>query len=210
MGLYSTFEETINSYTGLSPAAFFTILALMVGFYRIVSGLFVSPAVEAVAAESKSSVSTEPSIPLEPVQIGEVTIDELKAYDGSDPKKPLLMAIKGNIYDVSRSRMFYGPGGPYALFAGRDASRALALMSFDHNDLTGNLEGLRSPELEVLQDWEEKFMEKYVKVGRLAFERTTISGNNQNVEALPISSVEAENLVENIENRGLKAEATDP
>lgn len=171
MGLYSTLEETINSYTGLSLVAFFTILALMVGFYHIVSGLFVSPAVEAVVEESKRSVSTEPSIPIEPVQIGEVTIDELKAYDGSDPKKPLLMAIKGNIYDVSRSRMFYGPGGPYTLFAGRDASRALALMSFDHNDLTGNLEGLRSPELEVLQDWEEKFMEKYVKVGQLAAER---------------------------------------
>ncbi|KAK8961421.1 Membrane steroid-binding protein 2 [Platanthera guangdongensis] len=112
--------------------------------------------------------------------------------------------------DKLHGRMFYGPGGPYALFAGRDASRALALMSFDHNDLTGNLEGLRSPELEVLQDWEGKFMEKYVKVGQLAFEGTTISGNNQNVEALPISSVEAENLVENIENRGFKAEATYP
>lgn len=63
--------------------------------------------------------------------------------------------------------MFYGPGGPYALFAGRDASRALALMSFDPRDLTGNIEGLNASELEVLQDWEYKFMEKYVKVGQL-------------------------------------------
>lgn len=64
-------------------------------------------------------------------------------------------------------RMFYGPGGPYALFAGRDASRALALLSFDARDLTGNIEGLGEPELEVLQDWEYKFMEKYVKVGQI-------------------------------------------
>lgn len=63
--------------------------------------------------------------------------------------------------------MFYGPGGPYALFAGREASRALALMSFDPQDLNGNLEGLSDSELEVLQDWEFKFMEKYKKVGML-------------------------------------------
>ena len=96
----------------------------------------------------------------EPVQLGDqVTEEELSAYDGKDPNKPLLMAIKGQIYDVSRSRMFYGPGGPYALFAGRDASRALALMSFDTKDLTGNIEGLSNSELETLQDWEYKFME---------------------------------------------------
>ncbi|OVA12158.1 Cytochrome b5-like heme/steroid binding domain [Macleaya cordata] len=63
--------------------------------------------------------------------------------------------------------MFYGPGGPYALFAGRDASRALALMSFEPSDLTGNIEGLSSSELDTLQDWEYKFMEKYVKVGQI-------------------------------------------
>lgn len=68
---------------------------------------------------------------------------------------------------IIRCRMFYGPGGPYALFAGRDASRALALMSFDPKDLTGNIEGLSESELEVLQDWEYKFMEKYVKVGEI-------------------------------------------
>lgn len=200
MEIHSAIAETIYLYTGLSPVAFFTILSLMVGVYLFVSGFFVSPAAEAVVAPSKGSVSPEPAIPPEPVQIGEVTIEELRAYDGSDPKKPLLMAIKGNIYDVSRSRMFYGPGGPYALFAGRDASRALALMSFDHNDLTGNLEGLRAPELDVLQDWEEKFMEKYVKVGQLADERSTITDNDQNnVEALPKSKTEVENDTENIE-----------
>lgn len=68
--------------------------------------------------------------------------------------------------------MFYGPGGPYAKFAGRDASRALALLSFDPEDLTGNLEGLSENELEVLQDWEYKFMEKYKKVGQLVLEKT--------------------------------------
>lgn len=41
-----------------------------------------------------------------PVQLGEISEEELKQYDGSDPKKPLLMAIKGQIYDVSQSRYF--------------------------------------------------------------------------------------------------------
>ncbi|KAL5994062.1 Membrane steroid-binding protein 1 [Asimina triloba] len=61
--------------------------------------------------------------------------------------------------------MFYGPGGPYALFTGKDASRALAKMSFEEKDLTGDISGLGPFELEALQDWEYKFMSKYVKVG---------------------------------------------
>lgn len=82
---------------------------------------------------------------------------------------------------IIRCRMFYGPGGPYALFAGRDASRALALMSFDPRDLTGNIEGLSESELEVLQDWEYKFMEKYVKVGQIVPDgtRTDVKDKSQ-------------------------------
>lgn len=63
--------------------------------------------------------------------------------------------------------MFYGPGGPYALFAGKDASRALAKMSFEEKDLTGDISGLGAFEMEALQDWEYKFMSKYVKVGSI-------------------------------------------
>ena len=64
------------------------------------------------------------------------------------------------------------------MFAGRDATRALALMSFDPNDLTGDLDGLSSDELEVLQDWEEKFKERYPRVGHLACQDTAGSGRN--------------------------------
>ncbi|KAI0498217.1 hypothetical protein KFK09_021458 [Dendrobium nobile] len=211
MELYSTVAETIYSYTGLSPVAFFTILSLMVGIYHMVCGMFVSPEVEAAAA-ARRSVQPEPEIPPEPVEIGEVTIEELRAYDGSDPKKPLLMAIKGNIFDVSRSRIFYGPGGPYALFAGRESSRALALMSFDQNDLTGNLEGLSASELEVLQDWEEKFMEKYVKVGHLVSERTRTTDNNQKnekLEALQEPRTEIDDQVENLGTKGNERDTLD-
>lgn len=83
-------------------------------------------------------------------------------------------------------RMFYGPGGPYALFAGKDASRALAKMSFEDNDLTGDISGLGPFELEALQDWEYKFMSKYVKVGTLKTKdvpATDESSPNETVEA---------------------------
>lgn len=93
--------------------------------------------------------------------------------------------------------MFYGPGGPYALFTGRDASRALALMSFDPKDLTGNIEGLSASELEVLQDWEYKFMEKYVKVGQIVLNR---NDNGNEVEASKTDGNESqENLTEGID-----------
>jgi membrane-associated progesterone receptor component len=38
-------------------------------------------------------------------------------------------------------------------------------MSFEEKDLTGDTSGLGPFELEALQDWEYKFMSKYVKVG---------------------------------------------
>lgn len=53
------------------------------------------------------------------------------------------------------------------MFAGRDASRALALLSFKPQDINGDIQGLGPDELQILHDWEDKFIEKYVKVGQL-------------------------------------------
>ncbi|CAN1267297.1 Membrane steroid-binding protein 2, partial [Linum perenne] len=172
--LWESLQEAIQSYTGLSPATFFTVMAFGIAVYYLVSGFFESPAPPPRPRSFEEKV--EPLPP--PVQLGEISEDELKQYDGSDPKKPLLMAIKSQIYDVSQSRMFYGPGGPYALFAGKDASRALAKMSFEDKDLTGDISGLGPFELDALQDWEYKFMSKYVKVGTIKKEVPVTEGTS--------------------------------
>ena len=52
------------------------------------------------------------------------TPEQLAQYDGTNPKLPLLVAVRGDVFDVSSGRLFYGPGGGYSMFAGKDASRA--------------------------------------------------------------------------------------
>ncbi|XP_052208837.1 probable steroid-binding protein 3 [Diospyros lotus] len=97
----------------------------------------------------------------------DLTLQQLKQYDGTDASKPIYLAVKGRIFDVSAGKSFYGPGGPYAMFAGKDASRALAKMSKSDDDVCANLNGLSDKEIGVLNDWEKKFEAKYPIVGRV-------------------------------------------
>jgi membrane-associated progesterone receptor component len=87
---------------------------------------------------------------------------------------PVYLGVNGRVFDVSAGRNFYGPGGPYANFAGRDASRGLACGSFDEAMLTKDLDGpldtlqdLGAEEMDALRSWEERFEEKYLVVGKL-------------------------------------------
>ncbi|KAJ1664054.1 Dihydrodipicolinate synthase [Coemansia sp. RSA 1813] len=101
------------------------------------------------------------------------TPHELAECNGKDEDTPLYIGVKGIVYDVSQSRGFYGPGGPYSNFSGRDASRGLALACFEESVLTGlddpidNLEDLDQAERDSLDEWAEFFAGKYVPVGRL-------------------------------------------
>lgn len=98
----------------------------------------------------------------------EFTAEELSLYNGTDPSKPIYVAIKGRVFDVTAGKSFYGPGGAYALFAGKDSSRALAKMSKNEEDVTSCLDGLAEKEIGVLNDWEKKFEAKYPVVGHVA------------------------------------------
>jgi len=62
--------------------------------YFLFSGLLAPAQIKFVPA---------PPLPA-PTQLGEITAEELQTFDGTDISKPLLMAIKGQIYDVSQSR----------------------------------------------------------------------------------------------------------
>lgn len=95
--VWKALEDAIGACTGLSPAAFFTVVALAFVAYYEISGFY---AQSSPSPRRREEMETLPP----PVQLGELTEEQLKAYDGSDPKKPLLMAIKGQIYDVSQGR----------------------------------------------------------------------------------------------------------
>ena len=111
--------------------------------------------------------NSEPRAPLPEAEERDYLLSELAAYDGSDPAKPLLIGIRGQVYDVTRGRDFYGPAGPYGMFAGKDCTRALAKVSFDAELFTGNTDGLEPDELDKLEEWIETFEGKYRRVGRL-------------------------------------------
>ncbi len=124
----------------------------------------------AKSAIKKRLTPEDPAAAARPLPRGEerdYTLAELRTFDGKDPEKPLLLAVRGKVFDVTRGRDFYGPSGPYGIFAGKDCTRALAKMSFDEADCVGDITGLDAFELEKLDDWIGTFEMKYPVLGNL-------------------------------------------
>jgi membrane-associated progesterone receptor component len=85
--------------------------------------------------------------------------------------QPIYVGVGRKVFDVSfGGGAFYGPGGGYSRFAGRDVSRALAKMSFAPEDLENTTtDDLDEKQRQTLHDWVVTFEEKkkYPVVGRL-------------------------------------------
>ena len=76
------------------------------------------------------------------------TREELYEYgDGKDPN-PILISLFGRIYDVSSGKKFYGPGGKYHSFAGRDVTRALSQGCLTKSCLGSTISNLKADENE--------------------------------------------------------------
>ena len=58
---------------------------------------------------------------------------------------------------MSRKRDTYGPGGSYALFAGKDGSRALGLSSLKPEDAVPDWSTLEEKDRKTLDDWHAFF-----------------------------------------------------
>ncbi|KAG0698848.1 cytochrome b5-like heme/steroid binding domain-containing protein [Suillus ampliporus] len=92
----------------------------------------------------------------------------LATFDGSDPTKPLYLAVDGDVFDVSSNARTYGPGGPYHHMVGVDAARSFGTGCFATHR-THDLRGLSENELRGVQHWKKFFAEHktYNKVGRV-------------------------------------------
>ena len=104
-----------------------------------------------------------------PGMASQYTPELLRTFNGSDPSKPVLVALKSKVFDVSSARNFYGPGGPYQIFAGNDASFCLATSSLDPANLNRPFADIaEDDDKRTLDQWVQKFESKYPVVGTLA------------------------------------------
>jgi len=103
------------------------------------------------------------------------TLEQLRKFNGVVDEKgnetPLYLSVQGTVFDVSDAKDFYGPGGPYECFAGRECGVALAKMSFDDtylDDFDG-IEKLNHGERMELENWIDKFTHyrRYPILGKL-------------------------------------------
>ncbi|KAK3824999.1 MAG: cytochrome b5-like heme/steroid binding domain-containing protein [Benniella sp.] len=94
-----------------------------------------------------------------------LTPEALSKYDGSGESGEIYVAIRGVIYDVTPKKDMYGPGGNYRVFAGKDASKALAKSSLKPEDCVPDVSDLNEEEVKTLDNWVEFFGKRYTKVG---------------------------------------------
>ncbi|XP_054727284.1 membrane-associated progesterone receptor component 1 [Anastrepha obliqua] len=149
-------EEIIYSPLNLALVAVIVFL-----FYKIVKDRYEVP-------RGKSGDGLPPAPEL-PKLRRDFSIQELRAYDGNGPDGRILIAVNGSVYDATKAKRFYGPGGPYASFAGRDASRNLATFNVEPNNKEeyDDLSDLNAMEMDSVREWEMQFKEKYDLVGKL-------------------------------------------
>ncbi|XP_013391224.1 membrane-associated progesterone receptor component 1 [Lingula anatina] len=123
-----------------------------------------------ISNRRKDAVPPAPP-PLPRMKKRDFTLEQLREFDGKGRDGRLLVAVNGKVFDVTRGKRFYGPDGPYGLFAGRDASRGLATFSLDTEnairDEYDDLSDLNSMQMDSIREWEMQFTEKYDYVGRL-------------------------------------------
>ena len=102
---------------------------------------------------------------------------ELAQYDGTqDEDGPILLAADGLVFNVYKGRNFYGPGGEYHLFAGRDATRFLARTIVEEETAADAKRPLNMAERASLAAWMFTFKGKYEVVGKLrGFDPSTTS-----------------------------------
>eukprot|EP00943_MAST-04B_sp_MAST-4B-sp1_P009021 g9021.t1 len=96
------------------------------------------------------------------------TLEELKKY------KFKYVGVKGVVFDISENEM-YKQGATYSVFTGHDASRALAKMSLEADDVENtNISDLSLSEVYTLDKWYIKFEGKYNRVGVIDFPKNAM------------------------------------
>ncbi|GFR72107.1 neuferricin-like [Elysia marginata] len=90
--------------------------------------------------------------------------EELSKYKGMNGGD-VYLALLGNVYDVTRGRKHYGPGGGYSFFSGIDGSAAFVTGEFNEKGLVDDISKLSNQDILGLEEWKSFYEKDYKFVG---------------------------------------------
>lgn len=118
---------------------------MMIGYSWTTAAIFPSDSIQNSEHEKKIKASTASNSTIEGRQHNDedddkpdpprnFTLEQLLQYNGtkdekSNEDKPVYLSINGIVFDVTKGRDFYGPGGPYEKVCLRTLSFKVAVLS---------------------------------------------------------------------------------
>ena len=155
----------VQSITSPFDVDTFDIVVALIAIVAIaITYTYIKSANDTAKANNAKVMSAVPP-PATAVTQKPFTLAELASFNGADASTPLYIACAGKVYDVSAGRGFYGPGGAYGVFAGRDASRGLGKMEVVYSG--PSIDDLAPAEVHTMREWADKYDMKYPIVGWL-------------------------------------------
>uniref|UniRef100_A0A7S0CLZ8 Cytochrome b5 heme-binding domain-containing protein n=1 Tax=Proboscia inermis TaxID=420281 RepID=A0A7S0CLZ8_9STRA len=159
--MLETIASTLDKVTGVQGSLGYVVIVILAIALRAFMDAWMKG--KRISKGSKSNDETEDDGP-EPAR--NYTEAQLLKFNGSIDKtgrfevtQQVYLSLNGTVFDVTEGKNFYGPGGPYELFAGHECGVAFAKMSFDndHLDDMDGCEKLTNSEKHELIGWMEKF-----------------------------------------------------
>lgn len=129
------------------------------------------------SAADKGEKEDEEAIPL-PLTPGDrpFSLQELRTHSGVIKGLPILTSLLGRVYDVSAASDMFGPEGCYSMWAGRDCTVSLAVMSFENHLIDRFDYNLNQERRKTLAEWILYFDIKYGQpIGRLCHPQHPLS-----------------------------------
>jgi len=188
----STTAEDTNSHEGYLQWFMDELLGNPINVILLIAIVYL---IYKILKPESDNEDVQSEAPLPPLKKQDMTPAQLREYDGVKREDGrVLMAVLGKIFDVTKSKNFYGPGGPYSSFAGKDASRGLATFNVNlacegYDDLSD----LQKSELDQVREWSEQFTEKYPIVGKLLKPDETATVYTDDEADVDEKEIEAEN-----------------
>lgn len=168
------------------------MLNCMRDVYRLLLDLFseayaIAPVEGVPYAQGKATRAAVPPPPLEPLK-KTFTLKQLQKSNS------ILTSLLGRVYDCAAGKEFFGPGGPYEMFAGHDGTYNLAVMSLKKKTLDKFKYTLDAEDKETLADWIAYFDHKYgAPIGTLIGVQHPISLNDiPRAKKIPFSETNAD------------------